>query len=273
VALIVLTSASGSPGVTTTGLGLALTWHRPVLLVEGDPTGGSAVAAGYLRGQVAPPEAMLALALAHQDGDLRQTLSEVSITLPGSQVRFVAGIRSHEQAPSLLGLWEPLGAALRSLEDTGQDVIVDAGRLGLTGSPLPLLDQADLTLLVARSDLLSLAGARSWAVTLKDRFDRAGASHNLALLLVGDGQPFTAREVTSVLDTSVAATVAWDPEVAAVFSHGATPPKAGIAHRVAGRAALPDTALVRSLRATGSALTATIRDNTQRLHAEMGAGT
>ena len=273
MSLIVLTSASGSPGVTTTALGLALTWPRPVLLVEADPTGGSAVAAGYLRGQVAPPEAMLDLALAQQDGDLLETLPAVSITLPGSQVRFVAGIRSHEQAPSLLPLWEPLGALLRSLEDTGQDAIVDAGRLGLTGSPMPLLDQADLAVLVARSDLVSLAGARSWAATLKDRFDRNGASAHLALLLVGDGQPFTAREVTNVLGVPTLGLVAWDPATAPVFSHGATPPKAGIAHRVAGRSGLPDSSLVRSLRATRSAITATIRDNTHRLHTQTGADT
>ena len=49
MALIVLTSAAGSPGVTTTAVGLALTWPRPVLLVEADPTGGSAVLAGYFR--------------------------------------------------------------------------------------------------------------------------------------------------------------------------------------------------------------------------------
>ena len=42
MAVIALTSASGSPGVTTTALGLALLWPRPVLLVEADPTGGSA---------------------------------------------------------------------------------------------------------------------------------------------------------------------------------------------------------------------------------------
>jgi hypothetical protein len=54
MALIVLTSASGSPGVTTTALGLALTWVRPVLLVEADPTGGSGSPAGYFRGQAAP---------------------------------------------------------------------------------------------------------------------------------------------------------------------------------------------------------------------------
>ena len=54
MALIVMFSAAGSPGVTASALGVALTWPRPVLLVEGDPTGGSAVFAGYLRAESAP---------------------------------------------------------------------------------------------------------------------------------------------------------------------------------------------------------------------------
>ena len=48
MAVIALASASGSPGVTTTALGLALLWPRPVLLVEADPTGGSGLAGGLL---------------------------------------------------------------------------------------------------------------------------------------------------------------------------------------------------------------------------------
>jgi hypothetical protein len=50
MAVIALASASGSPGVTTTALGLALLWPRPVLLIEADPTGGSGLLAGYFRG-------------------------------------------------------------------------------------------------------------------------------------------------------------------------------------------------------------------------------
>lgn len=272
MSLIVLASASGSPGVTTTALGLALTWPRPVLLVEADPTGGSSVAAGYLRGQLVPPEAMLDLAFAQQGGDLLETLARVSITLPGSRVGFVAGVRSHEQANSLVPLWEPLASALRLLEDTGQDVIVDAGRLGLAGSPLALLEQADLALLCTRSDLVGLAGARSWAATLKDRFERAGAATNLGLLLVGTGEPFTAREVTTVLDIPVVATVAWDPAPAAVFSHGAPPPRPGIGQRMAGRSGIDDTSLVRSLRASRSAINATIRDTTNQLSVSESGG-
>ncbi|MCB0909871.1 MAG: hypothetical protein KDB63_22470, partial [Nocardioidaceae bacterium] len=50
MAVVALASASGSPGVTTTSLGLALAWPRPVLLVEADPTGGSGILAGFFRG-------------------------------------------------------------------------------------------------------------------------------------------------------------------------------------------------------------------------------
>ena len=52
----------------------------------------------------------------------------------------VAGTRTHAQAAALRDVWEPLAVALGELEANGQDVIVDAGRLGLAGSPQPLLD-------------------------------------------------------------------------------------------------------------------------------------
>jgi hypothetical protein len=199
VSLIVLTSASGSPGVTTTALGLALGWPRPAVLVEADPTGGSAIAAGYLRGEVVPPEAMIDLALAQQRSSVLEALPQVCQTLPGTTTTWVPSTRSHEQARTLLALWEPLAAALRSLEATGQDVIVDAGRLGLFGHPEPLVNQADLALLVIRTDMVSLSGARSWAETLRERFSRAGGQAALGVLLVGEGRPFHSREVARVL--------------------------------------------------------------------------
>ncbi|WP_431472937.1 ParA family protein [Ornithinimicrobium sp. W1665] len=55
MAVITLTSASGSPGVTTTALGWALSRGRPTVLVDADPTGGASMLAGYLRGQMVPP--------------------------------------------------------------------------------------------------------------------------------------------------------------------------------------------------------------------------
>jgi hypothetical protein len=270
MSVIVLASASGSPGVTTTALGLALGWSRPALLVEADPTGGSSVAAGYLRGGIVPPEAMIELAMAPQADAVLETLPKVSLPLPGSSSKWVPGTRSHEQARSLLPLWEPLNAALRSLESTGQDVIVDAGRLGLFGSPEPLLYGADLALLLTRSDMVSLSGARSWAETLRERFARAGGLPSLGLVLVGEGRPFRAREVAQVLQIPVVTTVAWDPDAAAVLSNGEAPPQAGALQRLAGRGGWEDSALLRSYRGARSAITGRIRINEEQLQAAGG---
>jgi len=74
MALIVLASASGSPGVSTTALGLTLNWHRPVLLVDADPTGSSAVFAGYFRGTQEPTGGLINLALALREGALAAAL-------------------------------------------------------------------------------------------------------------------------------------------------------------------------------------------------------
>lgn len=254
MAVIVLTSASGSPGVTTTAMGLALTWDRPVLLVEADPTGGSAILAGYFRGQASPSDSLIDLVLAHRDGDLLGAIPSVAMRIPDSDVTFIPGTRAHGQARSVAALWEPLAAALSNLDTMGQDVIVDAGRLGLTGAPDPLLHAADLALLVTRTDLVALAGARSWAQTLASAFAAQGAADSFGILSVGEGRPYAARDVAKVLTAPVVATVAWDDPAAAVFSRGATPP---------GR--FERSALVRSLRSAQDAITAKVRANTAQL--------
>jgi hypothetical protein len=219
--MVVLASASGSPGVTTSALGLALTWPRPVLLVEADPTGGSAVLAGYFRGAAPHTTGLIDLAWAHRDGSLAAALPELTMQVPGTSVSLMPGVRAHGQSRSLTGLWDPLAAALKGLDGAGQDVIVDAGRLGLDGCPEPLVYGADLTLLVMRSDLVGLSAARSWADTLRNGFATTGGAGRLGILLVGEGRPYRSREVAKVLKVPVTASLAWQPEAAAVFAHGA----------------------------------------------------
>ena len=225
MAVIVLASASGSPGVTTSALGLALTWPRPVLLVEADPTGGSAVLAGYFRGLSAHTTGLIDLAWAHREGLLEDALAELPMPIPDSSASLLPGVRAHTQARSLAALWEPLAAALKRLDRTGRDVIIDAGRLGLTGSPEPLIYGADLMLLVMRSDLVALAAARSWAETLRAGFDELGTPAQVRALLVGECRPYSGRDVAKVLGLPVAAALAWDEASAAVFSRGASPPR------------------------------------------------
>lgn len=220
MAVIALCSASGSPGVTTSALGMALLWPRPVLLVEADPTGGSGLLSGYFRGTREYVGGLIELALT--SNTIHDGLPEVSQRIEGTNVSFVAGTRSHAQAPALRDLWQPLSDELADLESTGQDVIVDAGRLGLVGSPAPLLANADLTMIVTRSTLPALSAVRPWADSVqRGAFDW----HQSGVVIVGEGQPYRAREVTQVLGLPVVATLAEDSESAAVFSRGATPAK------------------------------------------------
>ena len=220
MAVIALASASGSPGVTTTALGLALLWPRPVLLVEADPTGGSGLLAGYFRGMREYEAGLIELALTASS--IRDGLAEVSQRIEGTIVSFVAGTRSHTQAPALRDLWQPLAEELADLETTGQDVIVDAGRLGLVGSPEPLLANADLALLVTRTTLPALSAVRSWADSVqRGTFDWQQSG----VVVIGEGQPYKAREVGGVLGLPVVASLPDDASAAAVFSRGAQQPK------------------------------------------------
>ena len=97
-----------------------------------------------------------------------------------------------------------------------QDVIVDAGRLGLVGWPQPLIAASDLTLLVTRNSLPALAGARSWAKALRDQFATVGGLSRLGALLVDeDGRwptvptvvprvrPYTARQIAKALQIPI----------------------------------------------------------------------
>ncbi len=219
MAIVCLTSASGSPGVTTTAVGMAFSWPRPVLLVEADPTGGSGVLAGFLRGTTPYDAGLIELALS----PLSTTDALRDVVRPLSpNVSLVAGIRSHAQATALRDMWEPLAAAFRELDDNGQDVIVDAGRLGLVGSPTPLLDAADAALLITRATLPAISAARSWAETVRQP---ASGWRHPGLLLVGEGQPYRASEVAKVLGMPVVAALPDDPDAAAVYHRGAAPPK------------------------------------------------
>lgn len=130
MAIICLASAAGSPGVTTTAVGLAFCWPRPVLLVEADPTGGSGILAGFLKGTTPYDVGLVELALSPLD--TADALRDVVRPLSPS-VGLLAGTRTHTQATALRDVWSPLAVALQDLDASGQDVIVDAGRLGLVG--------------------------------------------------------------------------------------------------------------------------------------------
>lgn len=223
MALIALMSANGSPGVTTSALGLALSWPRPVVLVDADPTGSRAIPAGYFKGAQLPTDhTVVDLAVSHRQGTLAEDLPKMLTSIPESPARLLAGPLNHFQARALDGLWEPLAAVFKSLERTGQDVIVDVGRLGLESFAMKLATQADQALLTTRTNLPALVAASSWAATLRESFAKAGGLDSLGVLVVGEKQPYSNNEVAKVLGRPVMASLAWDPGAAAVYSEGAS---------------------------------------------------
>jgi hypothetical protein len=224
VSLLLLGSITGAPGVTTTAVALASAWPRPVVLVEAGATGASAVLPGYLAGRVAHTQGLLDAAVAARAGTLIEHLPTLLTPLPPStHARLLAGLSRPEQASTMTTMWPVLADALadaaRALD---VDLIVDAGRLGLVGAPLPLLPVADQVLLVTTSDLPALHAARAWLPFLRTQLiDPA----RLRLLLVGEGRPYTAREIRRHLEIPVAGVIDHDPSGARTWSHGAPAPR------------------------------------------------
>lgn len=223
MAILLLTSASGSPGVTTLALGLALTWPRPVLLADCDPGAHQAVLAGYLTGQSAGGKGLLRVAEAHRD---RRALREVVLDqcLPlaedeGERRLFLPGFTRPGSAALFGGVWDDLCDTFDQLGDVGYDVVVDGGRLGPQGVPAPMLDRSAVTALVLRSSLRAVMSARAHLPTLIDQ-ERLSTAGRTGLVLVGEGDPYGRAEITKALGVGVHAVVAYDPASAEHLSDG-----------------------------------------------------
>jgi hypothetical protein len=235
-------SGSGSPGVTTTVLALAYMWGRRAVVLEADPTGGNAISMGLLRAQVPKPgllelkrhvdagngtQALLQVAIplvdAEGNGVSRADLADSDRSWPDPLVAFIPGSTNPEQTRLLVNLWEPLFAAVHAVSKaSGVDFLVDAGRLGMVGSPKPFVEASDVTVLCTRSSLREAAGAKGQAHRL---LGGVTGEHKVAALLIGDGKPYPVKELVAALslpDNPIvsAGRIAWDARRASVFSDG-----------------------------------------------------
>jgi hypothetical protein len=229
VTLLILTSASGSPGVTTLGVGLALTWPRSVLLADCDPGAHQSVLAGYLAGRSAGGKGLLRVAEAHRD---RRPLREVVLDQcepladdHGLRRLFLPGFTKPGSASYFGGVWTDLAETFDRLSDVGYDVIVDAGRLVSAGLPVPLVEHATQTCLVLRSNLRAVMAARVHLATLRDhpRLSETGAA--LGLIIVGESQPYSRSEIAKALGVPAIGVIADDHRPAAHLSDGTPRPR------------------------------------------------
>jgi hypothetical protein len=201
--LIACASVSGSPGVTTAALGLAAYWPldlTPVLL-EADPSGGD------LQVLFGLPESPGTVSLAAasrraSDPDLlwrhHQWLTPRLAVVPGP-----VGADQAAATGSLLAAssWAPVAAAARS----GAMIVADCGRAGPGTPAAPLIQAADLLLIVTSTTAEALAHLHARLDALRS------LSPQLRLLLSGPRGPYPPAEISETLRARVAGRLPDDP--------------------------------------------------------------
>lgn len=225
MAIIFFTSVSGAPGVTTTAVGLALAWPRPVILVEADTSKPSAVLPGYLHGQTDHARGLTPLTVIHQRGQLTpRTIWDQTVALqddcyliPGFSNLVAAGGTSTT-------FWNALGSAFTTIAAQGADVLIDAGRIGIQDARSSLMQIADLVTLVTGPTLPDIAVVAARRRDITAELEAVGHDDWLSLLVVDSPyEQFSNGEITKALRLPIVNRITHDPRTAAIYSVGADP--------------------------------------------------
>jgi hypothetical protein len=247
--ILTLTAAAAGTGVTTTAVGLAAVWPRPVLLVEADPAGWSTILAGTLAARVPVGAGVLDAAMAARAGDLDRALPGMLVDLPGTQAQVLPGLSGVAQRRSLTpAVWLDLAAELRGwAQRADRDLIIDTGALTDAAHPAALHPLADLVLLVTRLDLVGVSSARNWSDELAATLPDPARLH---LLSTGHHPAYTAPQVAAYLSLPLLGDLGHDPITAGHYSRGLPLPRR---HRGALTRSLPAAAAtIRALAPEGA---------------------
>lgn len=245
MATIAVTSAKGAPGVSTACLALALTWPRPVLLVDADPAGGDLLA-GFYNGAQPAGRGVLGATLEARRTPMRTGVwSQVLPLSEGRPTWLLPGVSSPRQVRSVD--WVQLAAALPDVEHDGQlvDTLVDVGRLRPASEatnpdapgPETLLRAADVVVLLTAGNLPAVRAAQLRVEQLQAMLTAGlgGVGRLVCVLAAGRG-PYGSGEIARELDVPVAATLPQDAKTAATLMAGA-PARRGWRHAPLMRAA------------------------------------
>ena len=236
-----LTSISGSPGVTTTAIAWARHAPNPTLLIEADMTGGSPILAGPFRGKVAPTKSILSLA-EFQPHEMAEQIWWHTYPLPETKDRNVlVTISSPVQAAALQSAWAPIAQAISAAAtDTGTDVVIDYGRLTTRNAADPLLNIADTVLVLVPATLAGVNAAKRALGPLQEHLAGSGSPRRLAVVPVIppagrpwwraglSARPWSGANVGKILQpVQMLHPLRYDPDAAAVYSAGTTRPFSG----------------------------------------------
>lgn len=225
MALLLIVGSAGSPGATTTALGLVLQATGPALLVDAARDAAQPVLAGYLQGQSAAGTGLEEFARRRRMGAPFDLAAATVPLSPDDDQRLLPGF-GHLGAVELFEpTWTELAEELRRLADEDLAVVVDAGRASSSRALESLVRVADEVMLVTRSDLRHLAAARPACELLDLLVSASPRSTRTTLALVGEGMPYDRHEVAAQFGWSVGLVLPLLPEHAAVLSDGARPPR------------------------------------------------
>ncbi|HLQ82010.1 MAG TPA: hypothetical protein VK103_00625 [Bacillota bacterium] len=230
MAVLAFCSAAGSPGVTTTAIGVTQHWPGSAVLMDADCH--SAVPTGLLGGQQSVSGGLLRVLEAAQFGrDVRNAVWDQSMPLPGDDpdgirrlflpgMPTLPGLRSLEQA------WGEVAAGLAQLGPAGVDVIVDLGRITNPAGVHPALIGAisELCLLV-RPTLRDVAAARWVAGRIREQCGTTGKARVVVMAAGPHHRGFDDAEVAEALGLPTRTRIPHDPAWAAVWSDGMAPPR------------------------------------------------
>lgn len=219
MALYCLIGPGGSPGVTTSGLALGLSWPREVVLAECDPA-GRRVLPGYLAERIEGPPGpgLFGLAVALGRGQGEAGIEDFTIPLDEQRRAWLLhGIRDPRHSSQLTRWWQPIADLFT---DSDIDVIAELGRIGGPDTPVALLTGADLVVMVLRPNLVQVDAAQPRLDALLGVLDRRVP---VGLCLIDSG-PYSAEQVSRALfGLPVLAGLPYAPGDARVLSDGARP--------------------------------------------------
>ncbi|MFI5825460.1 hypothetical protein ACIA8I_41400 [Streptomyces rishiriensis] len=225
---LAIASVGTSPGVTTLAVGLAMSWTRPVMLVEADVSKPSAVVAGLMRGTLPADGGLMGVAQAsgmqqvsEQDlWDFALSLNDQASDEIGRWV--LPALSEPAAAKNMASFWPELVRALRELNAHPVDSIVDLGRIEDRHGRHDLIADTDHLSLVVRTDLSSVAALNTALPALEADRAARGSSETISVIAVEDvAHRIPSGQIAKFLGVPVVGRIPHAPQAAASFSGGA----------------------------------------------------